>query len=900
MFDSRDNTGGFENPETFISPYTEHGLLRSTDPARTVWLWALVPHGAPLLDGADDAQRRAACDQWQAFFDGLAGEVSIAGVRYRNLLKGQYRRFHLLACSFPRRYRTAVGQRGSRLGQWQNRMYDGMYVQDQVAFVGVPLHVGSDGYGSGERKPRPLRRFMSMLDRWAFSMQYGAPSFDEYMADAHTIERIMMDAGFIPFTELAAVDRPEFERCVSRMRSWWSLTKSNALPVIAEPDHIHLFPDTATAASAERLYEERVPCSEWNIPGQYPASVCFAQSSDFHGDSVVDSSNQWIARLLEAGSGGGANAVGVSIRGSVEPAKITEAEIRRNDRSVTDSMRDRWKKEQEATGEQEDAKEELDEKKDVYRHRDMPPTLIDLSVAVLAAGNARQAANSLGCVQDSLTFVNMNTGYEQLMGFKSMCPCSPVTLTPYSMHWSSTVVAGAGVSSFASGGDATGALLGFTEANRQPVYIGTTTVQDEDHKPFFVIIGDTGTGKSMALVNLFAQWSQIPSRTGGGNTPCILINPKQGNDFEDAVRHLGGEVRRLDSDMSDGTFDPLNVGDDIEHAKNLASIMLADILAPEGGADFETSIAAMLTFGIRQGARCCGRAMEVAYDAYMAGGTERTILPDNTPEVWGRVSRALGSYRMLRLIIGTSDDLEPLRVSQNLTLINAGEQGLVPDDEHGVTVTGRIQRWVLRMCVSGAGSAVRGRDGMVGLDEAWVAMGKGKGSGNTLEQWARLARSQRFTPVLASQKVQEFIDAGLVGGISRALLLALDNPPERNGAVSPAKQALRLLQVDDSEGRILWRMGQDPNNANGEPNYQSLKVIRYPKSHKSHPGEFVRGSVGYFVDLHKPPVPVEIVIPPALLREISTTATDVIAREERKRRAADSGSVDGVPESKES
>ena len=77
-------------------------------------------------------------------------------------------------------------------------------------------------------------------------------------------------------------------------------------------------------------------------------------------------------------------------------------------------------------------------------------------------------------------------------------------------------------------------------------------------------------------------------------------------------------------------------------------------------------------------------------------------------------------------------------------------------------------------------------------------------------------------------------------------------------------------------------MTQDPNLNNGDPNYNSLKVIRYPKNHKRYPGKLARGSVGYFIDLHKPPVPVEIVIPPALLKQISTTATDVIAREKAK------------------
>ena len=42
----------------------------------------------------------------------------------------------------------------------------------------------------------------------------------------------------------------------------------------------------------------------------------------------------------------------------------------------------------------------------------------------------------------------------------------------------------------------------------------------------------------MLLVSLFLQWMLIDSRSGKGKTPCILVNPKEGNDFEDAV-HSG-------------------------------------------------------------------------------------------------------------------------------------------------------------------------------------------------------------------------------------------------------------------------------------------------------------------------------------------------------------------------
>ena len=52
-----------------------------------------------------------------------------------------------------------------------------------------------------------------------------------------------------------------------------------------------------------------------------------------------------------------------------------------------------------------------------------------------------------------------------------------------------------------------------------------------------------------------------------------------------------------------------------------------------------------------------------------------------------------------------------------------------------------------------------------------------------------------------------------------------------------------------------------------------------PKTKKT-----IRGAVAYFKDGSNQPIPIEIVIPPDLLKDISTTATDKIAREQRKKK----------------
>lgn len=864
-------------PESFISPASEYGLLRAATPDRTVWLYARIPWSAALLDGANDRKREDTANQFMTFFDGLASQVTVAGMRYRYMLRSEYREFHLLAGSMPIPYRTPPETRNTALGEYQNVYYRQEKTRKQFAVIGVPLHTG--GTQKHPRGETLFQRGLKGFDRMCYSIANGCPMFEEYLPDAHVIEQKMLNAGLEPFT---LMDSEERRRLVTLMESWWvSRASASALPIIAENDHVHFFPNSDICRNAKNLYDQGVDCTDWNLEQEYPASICFARTSDFAQNRISDPSNLWLARLLEVGTAGGANAVGVSVRGKVEPAKVTADQIRRNSRTIDESIKERYSKNREATGDMTDMKRRLDYKKSIYETPDMPPTIIDLSIAACVAGNAQIAVDSLSRIP-RIEFTNLTTANEQLMAFKSMQACSPVRMTPYEMHWSATCIAGSGASSFATAGDESGALVGMTEANRQPVYIGTTTVQDQDMAPGIIIAGRTGSGKSMLLVSLFIQWAKIISREGG-NTPCVLINPKPGDDFEDAVTAAGGRIIRADSDVSNGAFDPFMVMDDIERAKEMASIMLSNILHPNGDdASLELAIAAMLNYGVQHGAKTTGTAIATAAKAYADilqthGSSDDLELPDNCLDVYKSIRIALSSYQSMRLIFGTRDDIEPLRVSHNLTLINAGKRSLVPEAGSESTVTGRIQQWTLRMIVLGAGASIAGRDGMVGVDEAWVLGGKGKGASRTVEEWMRTARSRRFTPVFASQKTQEFIDAGMTGGISRGFMLSLDDPPEEDGNVSLAKAAERFLQVVDSNGQMRRRMALGDVKDNRQPQWESLRRLVDPATRRT-----IRGAVAYFKDGSKQPVPVEIVIPPDLLKMISTTATDKIAREKAK------------------
>ena len=131
-----------EQVESFISPATFNGMLRAVTPDKSVWLYAAIPWSTALTDGATDTRRINAATQLMSFFDGLASQVSAAGLKYRSLLRGQYRQFHLLTGAVPQRFQSA-NQRGSMLARWQNGAYTDVRVQRQFAVIGVRLHAGA-------------------------------------------------------------------------------------------------------------------------------------------------------------------------------------------------------------------------------------------------------------------------------------------------------------------------------------------------------------------------------------------------------------------------------------------------------------------------------------------------------------------------------------------------------------------------------------------------------------------------------------------------------------------------------------------------------------------------------------------------------------------------------------
>lgn len=400
----------------------------------------------------------------------------------------------------------------------------------------------------------------------------------------------------------------------------------------------------------------------------------------------------------------------------------------------------------------------------------------------------------------------------------------------------------------------------------------------------YLCAGFVPTHNTMTLLSLARQWARIPNKSGRV-TPVVMVDPKQSSDggFERPVRNLGGQVMSLDSLVSaDGVFDPVRVLVDrssrerfeatYSEAVELASDMISGIdpWPKDYRQGFEVALLKALRFGVVNGASCVGEALRMA--------DRESPLPAG---MVGPIMDTLEASPLARAVLGVEPGSASLRTADGLSLIMVGSTRIPLPDEGAWEQSSLVQRigsWLLKMMVFGSASAVSYRGGgVVILDEAWQFLAGPTGA-QEVQRLMRLARSQQVLVVLASQRVSDFVDANLVGGISRGLLLPLDRG---TGAVDQfgrrddgqAGFALDLFQVERTDERLRRMSGARTVEGSDLPNWDSMRSLRDPQS-----GEVVRGTVGLYSDLSGRVVPAEIVIPPAFLAEISTNISDVRAR----------------------
>lgn len=822
------------------------GRVISSHPGGGMWLYRRVPM-APMTSAKSDSDRVSAGGTLFAAYNEVAEFSKNMGGR-RGLSKNSYRETHLLWVNVPVHYNPGQHPNSRDLLELMGHVE----INRRVLLFGVRVMDSLNSEGSGGLKGIAK----SVAEQW----QYRTIPVEAFNKDVERLDAALARAGL-------EVPSPEEFRLAD---AWWNNGHAPDTPFLPHLDHMHVFRDTASMRAAEKVGRDH--CFDWKDMGVHVNSLSFASVADidFQYEHPASFDAMWAMSLFSKG------AMAISVRGQVEPAEVTRGELRRNHAKYEDDIRERFEAGKMRKAEQERHLANLGRVEAEYATGGTP-TLIDASVVVAFSGTVgdmeQLSGNLPGLKMQPLAKRQPNAWGEMLLA-------STIRANPNGHDLPIQTIAHAGFQSLAEVGDdpmgrrADGrqestALLGFTELDKQPSYLSASAASAADGFPLMLIAGSTGSGKTMVLLWLAKQLSRQ-------DTPIILVDPKphdptKGEEgFGKAVRNWGGEVASLSDLLSaDGIFDPIRFAARPQDGISTAASLLGSI-NPWGSnrADMEVSVRHALQYGVSEGATCIGQALQIAQDA---GEAPASLVQE--------VFRAADSDPAMRAMIGMHPQGDGLRVSNRLTLIEAGSfqldlpsPGADPASLE-TPLSQRVTSGLVRMMVQGSAMALTGRDGVVMLDEAWMFLSAGF---SEVERLGRLARSQRVLPILATQRVTDALNAGLAGYISRGLILPLEE--------AEANAACALFKVEATPELIKRLAGKAWNGST--PNWSSFRALWDRKG----PGRRnLRGTLGLYVDLEDRVAPVEIALPPAFLQSVSTNSLDVDARRAAAAAAASTG-----------
>ncbi|MFD6093433.1 ATP-binding protein [Oerskovia sp. NPDC060338] len=826
------------------------GMLRPTEPAwpttmrsrdvngrcvgtdNTVWLYRAVPTMA-IAEAKTTADMLSGAGTLLALANELAG-ITPARVGGRRTSKSAYRNVHILTVNIPVRYRPLPGG----LENFLTTSYPATLQQRRVTLVGVQLIPSLVSSGASGVWGKAGSALNSVID--TFTSGVGTP-IEDYDRDTEKISSLMQRAGLVTASDTE----------MRLANSWFTLGGAADVVQMHHASHSHVFSDDVAVRAADAAGAE--DCDGWPfIPGEHAITFTSVAGFDFAGRTPDDPSVLWAEQLMFAG------AQAISIRGKMEPAKVTGAELTSQRKKNTSDLQTRMEAGKMTRADHEERLAAIEEIEARYQSGGGYPTLTDASVLVALDGVVSDVESLTRHTVADLGVML----YRQQAAMTEMMLCSPVRSNPRVHDLPMDCVATAGLTSLSQVGDRDGALLGFTERDGQPAYVSPSAASGADAAPLLLVPGATGSGKSLIAQWLTQQWSRLGS-------PQVYIDPSPNSDLSGPVLAAGGQVFSLDSlAESDGVFDPLRFAVSPEVGIDMAASMLMAI-NPWGSRreDYETPLTAALAYGASLGAKTIGQAL--------AWAKEHGHAP---AEMVDRVFALINSSPMFRACVGFNPDSPGLRVADGITLIRVGDAHLdLPEPGAAApTQQQRIALSLVRMMVYGSATAVAGRAGVVLLDEAWVFLGAGR---SEVERLGRVARKQDVLVCLFTQRTSDALKAKLAGYISRGLILPMEDEDE-------ARAALALFKIEatpERVGRITAKatMSATTTEHGTAPNWNSMRALIDPTTR-----QVLRGTVGLYCDLSGRAIPVEITLPPAFVRDASTNPEDVRRRLEAQARKA--------------
>lgn len=787
-----------------------------------VWLYKKVPLG-PMVDARSNEEALEVGNGMARAFNELAA-TSQYTIKRRSTSRSSYREVHLLLVNLRRLYSPPAN---SRIKDYLRESFGDEIVQDRLLLFGVKLR---DEVGGVDRTWRDV------VDSAALSLMTAEVPISDYDRDFHEVDDMLSRAGFETPTA------KDFELA----ESWWTAGESPEAPMVNHADHIHIF---RSVAGANVAADSGVgDCKNWpkRIAGHNIVRMASIHGFDLNFVSNTNPITQWAASLLRK------RAVAVSVRGKVEPSPITRAELRRQRKRYIEDIRDRRAQGQMSDQEQEEMLAGLTSVEGAYASGQAPPTIVETSVVAAFSGPGTENLETLG---NGTAFKVSPMSFRQQYALPETWIASPVRSNPNLMDLPSTTLSYASFQDLAVVGDGVGAQIGFTVSDRQSAFMSSTKSADEDSTPIAIAVGSPGSGKTQLMAFAGHQYS-LEGR------PVIVIDPKPGSDLRESFKNPS--VFSLDELVGDGSgteggsgvLDPLRFSVTPADGINTAVSLLNFVnVWPRGvSQNFEADLKYALAYGVQHDKKSIGTALQKALDDGIA--TEELVEP---------ILKQSRTDPLFGTLVGLHDEGETLRASQGLTYIRVGNAGLkLPAQGVDQSSTGLIERTsagIVRMMVFGSAEALRGRRGVLMLDEAWVFLGAGA---QEVDELGRLARSLELLPWLFTQKVREIVDAKIESYISRGIILHTRDPKE-------AEAAFKIFNVDPTQERRRFTTAMDQSGR--KPITQTL-----PDGSR----RVVRGSIGLYCDMDERAVDIEIKIPQSFLEKSSTNALDRARRENRQ------------------
>lgn len=812
-------------PTTMMSRLRD-GRLMGTD--GSVWVYRAVPM-SPVVDAKNPSDAVAAAEPMLSALRELAAMTPVT-MNHRRIAKSAYREVHMLLVNVPQFYSP---DRTHPNAEYLRQQFGHMVTDRRVLLMGVKLQAKTGG-GGGWR---------ATVDSVVETLVAGGTPLSDFDADSAKVAAALDRAG---------LGEPSVED-VRLANAWWNHGNFPDTPVLVHADHMHVFTSADGVAIADKVGVQ--DCSNWdehNVPDTHAISFAAVQDLDLPFIEVDSSAATWLADLVSSG------ALVISVRGQVEPGTVTRAELRRQRKRYIDDINERHKSGKMDRAEQREMLDTLAEVEGLYAvGKNPPPTLAGASIVLGfdgQIGDVDQLVPSHSPAKLSLML------YRQPGAMAETMLCSPMRANPNLHDLPIQTVACSGMPSLNLVGDTDGALVGFTERDKQPAYLSPSAASAGDASPICVVPGQTGSGKTVLMLNLADQFARA-------GRPVVIWDPKQESDHSAVVEASGGQVYSLDKLLeSDGVFDPIRFSATHEVGVELAASMLMAI-NPWGTYkdDMEVPLQHALAYGVERGARCIGQALALA----------KKDLHDLPQGLVERVELLASSSPQFRAIVGSNPRGDGLRAASGITLIKVGSAYLdLPEaGQPPASIQQRIALALVRMVVFGSAMAVSGRDGVVMLDEAWIVLGAGRAE---IERLGRLARSQRVLPMLFTQRVTDALNAGLAGYISRGLILPMEDPDE----ASAACELFKLAPTDERMARLTAKDSLGGNSTGAwAPNWSSMRALRDPVT-----GEVLRGSVAIYADLAGRAIPVEVRLSDEFLLMASTRPSDIARREELRAR----------------